>query len=463
MQSFMEALPNVGSVRVTRQDLTAGKFTWSITFLDQGDIGAVSVNTVNFVSSTGTHNVAAPTVIVQGAAYTSCTGAQTIPGLTQGTPYFVRVFAYNKIGFGPPVVSPSTTKPIIVPGAPTCVSLISLSGTSLQVRFSAPLDNGGDAGLTYLIEYDTDPLFTTRQVLPMTAVQGGQPFKKEIPGLIRGTVYYVRVKAVNSQGPGAFAVSDPTHEFPREIPTAPTNVRVAITSGRVGDGKVTVAWAMPTCDGGAPVTNFRVKWDVVEQFNSLELYPNKDEVSILVTDSMSTTLSGLTPGRIYYISVAAENMVGRRYISAALSVVPSLQAPGKPWNPLLSLPMVCTNPSCIKVDWTFPHVPKHGIFCSGLGTPNDCPVTMGRGTQADGGAPITHYTLEWSRYADFCVVDATADVPASAAGTFTYTIQNLFGGSTYYVRLYAVNTAGRGDAVVAEVNGSPGNVAFALA
>ncbi len=35
MQSFMEALPNVGSVRVTRQDLTAGKFTWSITFLDQ--------------------------------------------------------------------------------------------------------------------------------------------------------------------------------------------------------------------------------------------------------------------------------------------------------------------------------------------------------------------------------------------------------------------------------------------
>ena len=52
------------------------------------------------------------------------------------------------------------------------------------------------------------------------------------------------------------------------------------------------------------------------------------------------------------------------------------EAPGKPWNPLLSLPMVCTSPSCIKVDWTFPHVPKHGIFCSGLGTPNDCPVTM---------------------------------------------------------------------------------------
>ncbi len=40
----------------------------------------------------------------------------------------------------------------------------------------------------------------------------------------------------------------------------------------------------------------------------------------------------------------------------------------------------------------------------------------------------------------------------SGSGTFTYTIQNLFASSTYYVRLYAVNSIGRSDAVVAEVS-----------
>ncbi len=62
-----------------------------------------------------------------------------------------------------------------------------------------------------------------------------------------------------------------------------------------------VAWAMPTCDGGAPVTNFRVKWDVVEQFNSLELYPNKDEVSILVCTIAEHHLPTLAPESSLYL------------------------------------------------------------------------------------------------------------------------------------------------------------------
>lgn len=40
-------------------------------------------------------------------------------------------------------------KPMIVPSQPTSVSLQSYSGTSLLITFSAPLDNGGDANVTY--------------------------------------------------------------------------------------------------------------------------------------------------------------------------------------------------------------------------------------------------------------------------------------------------------------------------
>ncbi len=175
------------------------------------------------------------------------------------------------------------------------------------------------------IEYDTVPTFANFHTLPFIATAGGQPFVKEIPSLLRGVVYYVRVRAQNSQGTGAFTIPTPASEYPRELPTAPTNVRVGVTSGRVGDGKLTVAWDMPTCDGGAPVTAFHVKWDVDPMFRSLELLPNKGDVSVLVSASMSHTISNLTPGRAYTISVAAVNSVGERFIATAVSATPSLR------------------------------------------------------------------------------------------------------------------------------------------
>ena len=69
--------------------------------------------------------------------------------MVQGTPYFIRVSAYNKIGYGPVVVTPRTYAPMVVPSLPTSVSLVSYSGTSLLVVFSAPLNNGGDGNITY--------------------------------------------------------------------------------------------------------------------------------------------------------------------------------------------------------------------------------------------------------------------------------------------------------------------------
>lgn len=310
-------------------------------------------------------------------------------------------------------------------------------------------------------------------------VSGGSPFRYEINGLARGTVYYVRVKARNSQGFGPYQVSVPSAEYPRELPSAPTSTELVVTSGRVGDGKLTVTWAMPVSNGGDEVTAFVVKWDVYPQFNSLNLLPEKGQVSVAVTDSMSYTISNLVVGKAYWVSVGATNKVGTRFISTPMDAVPALrkssptlslfppsrlppsvhadrapvscgvcaELPGKPSSVVLSLPGVCVSTGCITVSWNFPIVPYHSVFCSGGGTvhtaPYPCPTTMGRGTQADGGAPITSYTIEWSRNSDFCTIDNSADVPSDA---FTYVIQNLTPGLQYYVRVYAANSQGRGDA-----------------
>ena len=163
------------------------------------------------------------------------------------------------------------------------------------------------------------------QYYDFLTVSGGSPFRYEINGLTRGQVYYVRVKAKNSQGFGGYQVSTPTTEYPRELPSAPTDARVSVTSGRIGDGKLTVSWGMPAVNGGDEVTAFVVKWDVYPQFNSLNVLPEKGNQTVLITNSMSYTISNLVPGKVYYITVGAVNKVGTRFISQALRAAPSLR------------------------------------------------------------------------------------------------------------------------------------------
>jgi hypothetical protein len=151
MQSHLQSLVNIQNVRVSRQDLNLGSFVWTVTFLDPGDITSVTVASSSVGVSDGTTVTThvTPFKVTAGEVYASCTGAQEISPLVEGTPYYVRVFAYNKIGFGPPVTSAIAYKPMIPPSLPTTVSLTSYTGTSLLVGWSAPLSPGGDAAMTY--------------------------------------------------------------------------------------------------------------------------------------------------------------------------------------------------------------------------------------------------------------------------------------------------------------------------
>jgi hypothetical protein len=361
------------------------------------------------------------------------------------------VFAYNKIGYGPPAVAVDSQKPMVVPGRPTLVSLVVVSGSSLRATWSAPLDPGGDIVTAYRVEWDTDSDFPNFDHHDVLFLAGGAPFHYDIPNLTKGVVYYVRVRAQNSQGFGLPQTTTPAMEYPRQLPSAPTNVRLGITSGRQSDGKLTVSWQPPTCDGGDAVTSYRISWDVASTFDSPSLKPDKDFVDVLATNTSSYTISNLTPGVGYWIRVAAENRVGRRYISTPLSARPRLQRPGSPSSATVNSTTGCGHTSgCLQVQWNHPRVPFHGIPCSGGGSllpdsVNDCPATMGRGQEADGGSPITSYRVEWSLNADYCTTEGTAvfsGADLDDGEPFVYQINNLTPGRTYHVRVSAVNAQG---------------------
>jgi len=81
-----------------------------------------------------------------------------VSGLTKGTRYYVRVFAYNKYGFSvdatltsPPSEVPCT---FALPPASVTVSPVGALGDSLEVRFKPSSDDGGCPVSKYKLEWD---------------------------------------------------------------------------------------------------------------------------------------------------------------------------------------------------------------------------------------------------------------------------------------------------------------------
>ncbi|RHY24892.1 hypothetical protein DYB25_008383, partial [Aphanomyces astaci] len=85
------------------------------------------------------------------------TPCQSIVGsLVKGTPYFVRIYAYNRYGYSSDagVPSPLSTIPQTFPMPPTLVQLAPGDNASLSVAFSTQHDNGGAPVTKYKIEWD---------------------------------------------------------------------------------------------------------------------------------------------------------------------------------------------------------------------------------------------------------------------------------------------------------------------
>jgi hypothetical protein len=467
VQSQLHRLANVkgGSVHVQRTSTTnygGSGYTWSITFMEVGDVPAIKVvsnqlQSQNAVTAVpGTMPTAVATQVGDGALFSDCTAQQTITGLIQGTPYFVRVSAFNQNGYGLPAGStPASQKPMVVSGPPTGVTLQVVSATSLRIFMNPPQDDGGDTVTKYKVQWDVDSTFSTAALgtHELTMLSGGAPFIYTVPRLTMGQRYYLRVAAYNQMGYGPYQTSSPEFETPRRLPTAPTNVRLGVTSTT----KLTVAFDLPGDIGGDAISHFKIEWDRVSNFQSRHSLPHKGEVEVSAVTERSYTISppgGLSENVVYYVRVSARNRVGYGAVQWAEPpfAVPIYQIPGKV-SSLTAAPQAGVNGN-LTVTWNYPRVPAHGLFCGGGGPnntnilpPTACPVGMGRGTEADGGTPIQMYTVEWDTFPTFNSSDAAHNGKAvitnlQSGEPFSYTINSLTPTKNYYVRVSAHNAQG---------------------
>jgi len=151
------------------------------------------------------------------AGFTTGTGSKsvgvvtsdTVTALTPGLTYYFRIKAKNgvtNLASTTGVASGSVTASLgSVPDAPT--SLVATAGIGLVgLTWSAPASDGGVAITSYTVERATDAGFTAGLV----TVTGVTARAYTSGDLTPGTLYYFRVKAVNSVGAGAGATASET-------------------------------------------------------------------------------------------------------------------------------------------------------------------------------------------------------------------------------------------------------------
>jgi Fibronectin type III domain len=172
-----------------------------------------------------------------------------------------------------------------------------------------------------------------------------------------------------------------------------------------GNAQVSLSWTAPAADGGAAIIGYDVYLGTSSHGESA--------TPVKTVAGTSTTLTGLTNGTTYYVTVDAVNdakLHSAVSAEASATPAPAVTAPGAP----AGLTATAGNAQ-VSLSWTAP--------------------------ASDGGAQITSYDV----YAG-ATVNVKVGTPVTSAKGTSVTVKNLANGTTYFFKVTAVNQAGQGPA-----------------
>ena len=224
----------------------------------------------------------------------------SITGLTASTSYYVKLLAVTSAGDGAQSNSMQGTTSDL-PGAPTLTSVTAGDG-KLEVNFTAGT-NGGSAITNYKYAISTSSDLSGATYSALSPADSTSPIV--ITGLTNGTQYYIKLKAVNAAGDSS--ASNQLDGTPAVVPAAPT-----ITAVTSGDTTLTVTWTNGS-NGGSPITGYQFSTDGGATWSST-----------LSSSSVSSphTITGLSNGATYYAQVRAVNSIGPGVASSELGGTP---------------------------------------------------------------------------------------------------------------------------------------------
>jgi LPXTG-motif cell wall-anchored protein len=303
------------------------------------------------------------------------TSPVTISGLTNGETYRIVLRAVNAVGAGDASEPAIFTLPTI-PDPP--FDLVATGGNGEATIVFTEGDDGGSPLTNHECSIDGGDW------VAFDPAELGSPVV--IGGLVNGTTYSIRLRAVNALG-----VSDPSESVdvtPATVPEPPINL-VATP----GNGEATIDF-LAGVNGGSPITNYEYSVDGGRTWTALSPTASTSPV----------TISGLTNGETYQVILRAVNAVGVSYASEP-------------------------------AEFTLATVPDAPFDLAGIPGNEQAEVEFENG--ADGGSPLTNheYSIDGGDWQPF-------DPDELSSPVF---FDGLTNGTTYEVRLRAVNAVGVSD------------------
>jgi len=321
-----------------------------------------------------------------------------LSGLTGGTTYYVRAYAINSEGtsYGNEL-SFTTTEPVRL--ATLTTTTVSYITETSAVSGGNITDNGGATVTSRGICWGISPNPTPADNSSING-SGAGSFVSNLSGLTGGTTYYVRAYAINSAGTSYGNEVSFTTISPVQLTTLTTTPISYITeTSAVSGGNI-------TNDGGAIVTSRGICWGTSPNPTPAD----NSSVNGSGTGSFTSNLSGLRGGTTYYVRAYAINSAGTSY-GNEVSFTTTSQ---------VQLATLTTTP---------------------ISSITETSAVSGGNITNNGGGTVTSRGICWSTSPNPTTTENSV-VNGSGTGSFASNLYGLTQNTIYYIRSYAVNSAG---------------------
>jgi hypothetical protein len=251
------------------------------------------------------------TVAAQGYQHSCPASPCTLTGLTNNVSYRFTVVAHNAVGDSVPSPSSAAARPDVAPAAPAAPTVV-FGDQAVTVSWKAPTDNGSPI-TGYLLTIAPKPSSGAATV----RVTGTSATVKN---LVNGTSYTATVVAQNSSGTDSPAspASDPV--IPAGVPATPAAPTLTFQQGQGGGSGIGVAWTAPDGNGDDNL-GYLVRWTGSDGTHGT--------VAVTPGGAPAATITPVTLGVSYSVTVTATNKAGSSTASAASTIVP-FTAPDPP-------------------------------------------------------------------------------------------------------------------------------------
>ncbi|OPX84342.1 MAG: Fibronectin type III domain protein [Pelotomaculum sp. PtaB.Bin104] len=378
-------------VKPTVTTVSAGNIDYGSATLNGtiGDNGGAPITDYGFYW--GTTNNPATKVTLGTANYTGEINYE-LSGLTDGTKYYFKAYATNAKGTTFGSVLNFTTGVINKPAVTT--SDASNVGTGSATLNGNITGNGGGAITEYGFYWGTTSNPTTKAMVGQDNFTGAISY--DLSGLTDGKKYYFKAYATNAKGTTTGAVlnfTTGTVSKP-EVTTA--------DAGNVGTDSATLNGNI-TSNGGGAITEYGFYWGTSSNPTTKAMVGQDN-----FTGAISYDLSGLTDGKKYYFKAYAVNSKG-------------------------------TSTGAV-LNFTTGAVNKPTVTTADAGNVDTDSAVLNGNITSSGGSDITEYGFYWGTNANPIVKQMTGT--DNHNGAFSYELNGLTTGTTYYYKAYAKNAKG---------------------